>query len=128
MTAPSLKGLKTKILIQQDSLRSFLIQLETKKKKVTLDEKLALNAKMKRLLELREELKDFGKSIPIVQMEIEIWENQPYLRGISERKNYTVSYVSVTEDEARELVEMHFPTAKILSTKIILTGTKILKK
>lgn len=123
-----LEHLKVKITTLEESIKQLIITLNNKKTKVTLEEKLGLKDKYDRLKKLHQELREWGKFNRVIQVEIEIWEKQFPLKGISQKKTYLVYYTAVTQEEAKELVAVHFPGATIKQVTPIQTGTKITKK
>jgi hypothetical protein len=126
---PTFAQLKSRILMLEESIRNRLIELNSKKTRVTQDEQLAIRGMYDRLKRGYAELKAWGVGNVIVVVTIKVWEIQPYqLNSLAEGKTYTIYYSGVSPEEAKELIEIHFPKSEILSINTYQTGTKITTK
>lgn len=120
--------LKSRIILLRENINTRMGGLQHKKR-ISEEDKYVLNVSLERLKKLQDELRNWGVGHTIVVMDIEVWEIFPYqTNSLSERKHYTIYYDNVSMDEAKELIEVHFPKAIILNAHTIQTGTKITKK
>ena len=120
--------LKSKILYLEDFIKVKFIELQGKNR-VSEANKLAILEAYERLKKLKGSLKIWGIGNSIIEVTIAVGEIVPYQKNsMTLTKTYLIYYDNISEPEAKELIEMHFPKATILKTRQLLTGTKIIQK